>query len=64
MRREKEFFTGDYVRGGRSTLYMTRSDVVETLEMIRRKYPGQLKALLSESKRLLEENRESEKGGQ
>jgi hypothetical protein len=42
-------FEGDYVRGGDRTLWMSRSDVVETLAMLRTEYPGQLAGILRES---------------
>lgn len=46
-------FEGDYVRGGRATLFLTRADLVEALAMVRDRYPGQLRGILTESAREL-----------
>jgi hypothetical protein len=58
VKKPKVRFEGDYVRGGAQTLYMTRSDVVETLAMIKAKYPGQLIGMLRESNQLIKEAHE------
>lgn len=49
MKKSRKAFEGDYVRGGQNTLYMTRADVVETLAMVKAKYPGQILDLLREA---------------
>jgi hypothetical protein len=51
-------FEGDYVRGGQRTLFLTRSDLVEALAMVRDRYPGQLRGILTESAQELARVRE------
>lgn len=57
--RKRRTFMGGYIRGGRNTLYLTRSDVIDTL-MYLRKHNFDIRRLMAQSRKALKEEIERE----